>query len=449
MKSQSHPHREVNCQSKEKVEVTIFCKYFAKMLNSGQSLIPEEFPIPPKRMASQTNQKLKRWSKMIKDSLNNSSSKSSNRKSLKERLTEADLAVFLRERRAVSESRFRIWDRISGLEREDKQTDESKVDFGSGISAGNLSSLKERFERSLSPDLKSPKLVKSFEKNGSLLRVKSDNTETNSTSPESGDDGKKGKKKRKNKDKKPDGIRKSKKKHSTCTACNSDQEHKEKKRIKKEMKKKKKIQKENKNPESNPAFEPPQSRFFQSLLLRDEEIIETQIRKSRPAKRHPVVRNRTTPTLNPYLKERKAVTESIFKRYSLADDTATTIPGFGRNDFYDIRSKYANGNAPLATFPRSISNLEKRSGYSSLHQRSRTTSPGRPESAMSAKSAKSTTSVVDHEEYRNYILESLHSKDKNPRFQQLQSYYNLLGNYETFSKSNTITFKVTFNTINI
>ena len=88
-------------------------------------------PPPPPKRSSQTNQRLKRWSKMLKHTLpnklpkvsssasasdkesKNNSSQNKDRKSLKDKVMEGELAVFLKERRAVSESRFRILDKLT------------------------------------------------------------------------------------------------------------------------------------------------------------------------------------------------------------------------------------------------------------------------------------------------------------------------------------------------
>ena len=477
-------------------------------------------PMPPKR-SSQTNQRLKRWSKMIKYSLpsklpsnGNSKPKSPERKSLKERLTEGELAVFLRERRAVSESRFRILDKLnmSGLgvrTKSDPKINASDDGWKSGITTGSLSSLKQKFESPPPSPLKSPTVVKSVLSKSSLqspeptsvkspiARFKVTLTDGNNstTSPESGLDevekkkvkgSKKGSKNKDKKDKKKGNG--GKKKHSTCSACNSDQEHKEKKKEKKRLKKEKSDAKR-KVTIANGRAETPEippypkivdstdwtkskrEKFFQKLLIKasgEEKENSPQKgilvdRKSRSSHKRDV-RNSTTPTLNPYLQQKRIVSESIFKRFSLAErqqQQSTLPPGVRLGEqFFDQRQKFENGSKPVATFPRSISNLEKRSDYSSFQQRKTSPSPGRrPPSALSNASsgvdqirstslprrppsalsdaAKSTTSVVDPEEYRKYILETMHAAPKNDRFIQLQNYYNVLDRALKLEKKST------------
>jgi hypothetical protein len=168
-------------------------------------------PPPPPKRTSQTNQRLKRWSKMLKHTLPNKLPKvtaaahhsdkdakagsmtSKDRKSLKDKVMEGELAVFLKERRAVSESRFRILDKLtaSGGPRpplprtksndvikkpmptggryigKTRRTSGSKNrNWGNEIQPGTLSNLKEIFESksaSCSPtrsELRSPSLLK-------------------------------------------------------------------------------------------------------------------------------------------------------------------------------------------------------------------------------------------------------------------------------------------------
>ena len=98
------------------------------------------------------------------------------------------------------------------------------------------------------------------------------------------------------------------------------------------------------------------------------------------------------------------------------------VERLGGESFFENRAKFESGDKPVATFPRSLSNLERRSGgLSSLDNPirdtdSRASSLPRPGSAGS----------VDQEEYKNYVIEMIHSTQKSPRFQQLQAYYNIL-----------------------
>ena len=456
-------------------------------------------PSPPRR-SSQTSQKLKRWSKMIKYTLPSKGTKGeakpkTERKSLRERLTDGELAVFLRERRAVSESRFRVWDKLAEHVELMRAKSDPKINadegWNSGITTGSLSSLKQRFE---SPDLKSPDLLKKLEspKHYGRKSPSKDMTDTmkktkhsgcnksdldqSTTSPESGMEEKKSTEdsKRDKKDKAKKEKKKEKKKHSTCTACNSDQEQREKKREKKRQKREKEkqakkdkgscdqLQRQDQNIEfanGNPVIPPypkmmdsdwtvqQRDKFFQKLLLKEngtDGILKHTERRSRPTKRYVPVKKSTAPSLNIYLNEKKVVSDSVFKRYSDMYDgkgSSHLPPGVTLGEhFFDTRSKFENGALPIATFPRSISNLEKRSCYSDYHQRAKSpSSERRPTSALSQtsegarscsfprpSSAYSDKSLIDHEEYKNYVLEMMHSTQKSARFQQLQNYYNQL-----------------------
>merc|ERR1712228_291698 len=97
-------------------------------------------PAAPKRQ--------KRWSKLMKD-----------------KMKENDFVVFLTERRAVSESRFRVLDKIGSpgklvRTKSDQSVDES---WNTGISTGTITDLKSKFEsqdEELIFDLQSPVVVK-------------------------------------------------------------------------------------------------------------------------------------------------------------------------------------------------------------------------------------------------------------------------------------------------
>ena len=110
--------------------------------------------------------------------------------------------------------------------------------------------------------------------------------------------------------------------------------------------------------------------------------------------------------------------------------------------------QHKDGLEPPATFHRSISNLEKRNQESEIggvrdYDIEKDLSPCRPHSEMSqrsvetyrpkslprpgsARSQNSQSSLMDQQEYKNYILEVLHATTKNQRFQQLRNYYNIL-----------------------
>merc|ERR1712008_167260 len=87
------------------------------------------------------------------------------RKSLKDKMKENDFVVFLTERRAVSESRFRVLDKIGSpgklvRTKSDQSVDES---WNTGISTGTITDLKSKFEshdEELIFDLQSPTVVK-------------------------------------------------------------------------------------------------------------------------------------------------------------------------------------------------------------------------------------------------------------------------------------------------
>ena len=549
-------------------------------------------PPPPPKRSSQTNQRLKRWSKMLKHTLpnklpkvsssasasdkesKNNSSQNKDRKSLKDKVMEGELAVFLKERRAVSESRFRILDKLTsgGSARpplpRTKSNDVIKKPqpvggryigkmrrtsgsrgrtWGNEIQPGTLNNLKEIFESksaSCSPtrsELRSPSLLKemlaSQEKineagkrdfsppakaNGRPSRLPSeerkadikkmqvtvtvhpavqnlvdDEKDTSTTSPESGtedqkkkEDGGKDKKKKTKEAKKDNGGKKEKKdkkerkKHSTCEACNSDREHrehkKEKKRAKKEKEKKEKCPKkvtimngsEAPNVPPHPKAEDynwdnvDKGGFFRKLLIHDNEppkgkshaAAAADERKSRARKCKSPVLVTSKPTLNAFLKEKKVVSDSKFKKdfYNTLPNAGNLPPGVIQGyTFFENRSKFESGMAPVAKFPRSISNLEKRSGISQddapKNQNGSTDHlqlPSRSISAMSHRSSSlprpasghshhSEQSMIDHEEYKNYMLEMLHSTQKCARFQQLQSYYNILERAKQLEKKSS------------
>lgn len=471
-------------------------------------------PAPPKR-SSQTNQRLKRWSKMIKYSLPSKTSKpgkEKEKKSLKEKLTEGELAIFLKERRAVSESRFRILDKISGQMDLMRPKSDPKIDtdeiWSSGIASGTLNTLKERFEdRS---QLKSPPLVMSSDE-GNKSRSRSsrrshsqekldeigtdkrvqitvsmnpkarkivvlkDEQDNSTTSPETGgeDDKKELKKRKKDKLKEK---KKKKDKDKGSGSSDKDEKKKEKKRLKKEKEKKqqKRVTIMNgRNLCNGPPVVPPppkevdldwtqaqREKFFQTLLMNEANLRNSEERQSRPVEKKKsnlkksasVMVKRTTPTLDPYLREKKMVSESIFKRWQPPSNEdrrqgsgpTRTSALLNSENFFDNRSKFENGHVPLATFPRSLSNLEKRdlSSYRDFQPRRGSPSPGRPQSGMSHQSdigrsmslprptsglsGVSNLSESERDEYKNYILETLHATQKSPRFQQLQAYYNLL-----------------------
>ena len=476
----------------------------------------ESAPSPPKR-SSATNQRLKRLSKLIKDSLPSSSKgqqkqqpqeepkpppakakiAEGDRKSLREKIADeaGELAVFLRERRAVSESRFKMLDQLQG------ESDRNKLDIenptADAASSGTLTKLKSKFERS--QELQSPTLLKdamnekrrgsrssSAKKHKSKDAAEADNS---TTSPESGVDDSnraekkrsrstKGEKRSRGADKEKRQKRRKEKGGGSGSGGNQSDREKKGKRLKKEREKerhssgrqsKKQVSIANGGEAKHVANGGVQraagdaaaaaaargNRFYQTLLLNDDDqhvlAASSRERQSRSAtrkgrKRASPARKSTAPSLSSFLKEKKIVSDSVFKRWNGEQGSAA---GRARNvpagvlqgaHFYDNRSVFENGSKPPPpNYPRSLSNLEKRNleNRGEMSHRPSSTSPGRPTSVMSGESGSrcrlsatprpgSQGSLVDQEEYRNYILEMLHTSQRSPRFQQLQAYYNIL-----------------------
>ena len=106
------------------------------------------------------------------------------------------------------------------------------------------------------------------------------------------------------------------------------------------------------------------------------------------------------------------MTESKFRR-----DSMSPIPGaagslVGEN-YFENRAKFETGNRPVATFPRSLSNLERRSGAVSANAES--IRDGGDSRASSLPRPGSAGSTIDQEDYKNYVLEMIHSTNKSPR----------------------------------
>ena len=129
----------------------------------------EESPSTPRRQN-------KRWSKLMKYTLPSKNQesgkekvkKTKERKSLKDKMKENDLVAFLTERRAVSESRFRVLDQIGDeagpglVKTKSDQSLEEGWSAGTGIATGTIRSLKAKFEQDeeIIFDLQSPVIVK-------------------------------------------------------------------------------------------------------------------------------------------------------------------------------------------------------------------------------------------------------------------------------------------------
>ena len=467
-------------------------------------------PTAPKRQN-------KRWSKLMKYTLpsKNPDPKSpktekekKERKSLKDKMKENDFVVFLTERRAVSESRFRVLDKIGSpgklvRTKSDQSVDES---WNTGISTGTITDLKSRFEshdEELIFDLQSPTAVKEvmatpFDEDDVGIGMEEDKSEKleeskedisdapaevevrastqelskssgsstskiNESSPDSGNDDKKAKHDKKGGKK----SKEKKEKKKPCEVCTTEKEHrehrKEKKRAKKERQERKrekeasmnnlnKLEKEPENVETTPIVPPYPNgyssevlktkvngeNFFQKLLIKDEIEKSTKMeRPSRPVKKEkkPVYKP-SEPALGKYLKGKQAVTDSKFKQYDEFErfvEMALLPKGV-------IKCEEFNEKKSVFEQPRSSSSLSRVSPrmqsmerpLSSMSNRStsgdrRSLSLPRPGSAMSQGSCASNSSfIIDQAEYHNYVYEMIHSTQKNPRFNQLTTYFNTL-----------------------
>merc|ERR1712181_16062 len=104
-------------------------------------------PAAPKRQN-------KRWSKLMKYTLPSKTpepkakKENKERKSLKDKMKENDFVVFLTERRAVSESRFRVLDKIGSAGKLTRTKSDQSVDesWTTGITTGSIRCLKSKFE---------------------------------------------------------------------------------------------------------------------------------------------------------------------------------------------------------------------------------------------------------------------------------------------------------------
>ena len=255
------------------------------------------------------------------------------------------------------------------------------------------------------------------------------------------------------KEKKRADRRERKEKKKPCTTCTSPEEHKEHRKERRKAKKEKEEKKKEKNGQdmlkkrAKSADEKPTVKispiksekvtgdnFFQKLLIKEYSDKPKTERPSRPrGKQNPARRpyvKTSQPSLEAFLKSKQAVTESVFKQYDQIEkylENQTLPRGVIRNEDSPQRS--------LLMFPRSVSNLEKSrkssaerahsvlSNVSDVFDR-RSCSLPRPLSSLSQRSDASI--VVDQMEYRNYVYEMINSTPKNPRFCQLQDYFNTL-----------------------
>ena len=177
----------------------------------------------------------------------------------------------------------------------------------------------------------------------------------------------------------------------------------------------------------------------------DKPALKTILKKSLPHERSSRTFNRnsanyssarlpqtlatkTVPTLDPYLRQKRLVSNSVFhKMESKSNADAAGPPGtvLMTRSTSNLEGRY------LPSYSRSSSGgrlrAESRSpvrGESPLGYGPRSLSLPRPGSAASMTSRKS--EIVDHEEYRAYVLQLLHATNRSERFQKLQNYYNML-----------------------
>ena len=411
--------------------------------------------------------------------------KNKERKSLRDMMKENELVAFLTERRAVSESRFRVLDKIgdeaeSGLVK--TKSDQSLEEgWNTGITTGTIRSLKAKFEHEeeIIFDLQTPVVVKDatsdtsdLGKDQEILEMVQTNQEVepslteelvdgenvksssgssgkiNDTPQDSGNDEKK--KKGKKKDKKK------------CDVCSSDKEHKEHRREKRRLKKEKQERKREKeasvsNLDTKEEFSQPTQHdnlpppvppsitvtqlqearskingdnFFQKLLMKDEHQKYTRLeRPSRPSKKDKkYVFHPTEPALGKYLKGKKAVSESKFKQseeFEKFVERSLLPRGI-------IKCEEFNEKKSVFEQPRSSSSLSRVSPrvqsserpISALSLRSASIPRSRPGSSMSQVS--NSSYIVDKQEYNNYVYEMINSVPKNARFNQLTQYFSTL-----------------------
>ena len=383
-----------------------------------QESIPEA-DVKETAVENKSQEKGKRWSKLMKYTLPSknpepkANKKNKERKSLRDKMKDNDIVAFLTERRAVSESRFRVLDKIGEpSKRLVKTKSEQSLDeaWNTGITSGTIKSLKQKFEHDeeINFELQSPVIVKDatsstgdlgkvdkkeadvVDNNESLQSTGSSNAKINETHQDSGNDDKK-------KDKK--GKKKEKKK---CDVCSSDKEHREHRREKRRLKKEKQERKrekeashlqESKDSQSKirpnnvgpclpaavtvAALNEAKSRingdnFFQKLLMKDEFSKQGNVeRLSRPLRKEKkYVFQPSEPAMGKYLKGKKAVSESKFKQ-------------FEEFEKFVERSLLPRGIIKCEEFNEKKSMFEGARPVSSMGQASsRQVSPGRPMSSM-------------------------------------------------------------------
>ena len=411
--------------------------------------------------------------------------KNKERKSLRDMMKENELVAFLTERRAVSESRFRVLDKIgdeaeSGLVK--TKSDQSLEEgWNTGITTGTIRSLKAKFEHEeeIIFDLQTPVVVKDatsdtsdLGKDQEILEMVQTNQEVepslteelvdgenvksssgssgkiNDTPQDSGNDEKK--KKGKKKDKKK------------CDVCSSDKEHKEHRREKRRLKKEKQERKREKeasvsNLDTKEEFSQPTQHdnlpppvppsitvtqlqearskingdnFFQKLLMKDEHQKYTRLeRPSRPSKKDKkYVFHPTEPAMGKYLKGKKAVSESKFKQseeFEKFVERSLLPRGIIKcEEFNEKKSVFEQPRASssLSRVSPRLQSLER--PISAMSGRSASVPRSRPGSSMSQVS--NSSYMIDKQEYNNYVYEMINSAPKNARFNQLTQYFTTL-----------------------
>ena len=409
-------------------------KYPKKKCSKGQV---NDSVDDPKTGESKQHPAIKKWSKLMKYTLpsknpeSKQNKKNKERKSLKDKMKENEFVAFLTERRAVSESRFRVMDKLGEPgQRLVKTKSQQSLDeaWSTGITSGTIKSLKQRFEHDeeLIFDLQTPVIVKdATSSTGDLVSQEGDtkaaddeeagldnNDEANKSSgssnakinEDSGNDDKK-------KDKR--GKKKEKKK---CETCSSDKEHKEHRREKRRIKKEKQERKKEKessmnivtttkakasvkisNGNANTLIEPPVNtvnienvkqkitgdNFFQKLLMKDDGLKYPRVeRVSRPMKRDKkYIHQPSEPAIGKYLKGKKAVSESKFKQseeFEMFVEHSLLPRGIIKcEEFNEKKSMFEAGPQP----PRSYSSLGGR-----VSPRTGSGDRERPASVMSTRS---------------------------------------------------------------
>merc|ERR1740128_1599653 len=401
--------------------------------------------------------KVKRWSKLLKYSMpgrlaegteskkkeedarkkSGESKKGKERRSLKDKMMKGnnDFVNFLSERRAVSESRFKVMDRLGNpnyLVR--TKSDQSLEDPWN--CAGSVKEIRNKFEdEDIDFSLQIPQVLKDIATKTTAEWAKEDSAVADATdeqqskgpveeTPKDEDKGyehtemkssgsssskinelshessnEEGKKVSKGDKENKKGEKKDRKeKKKTCTSCTTSKEHKEhrreKKRAKREKAEKKKSTEELNKVEVDVKETVPENltarvkgdNFFQKLLIKEQGDIPKMERPSRPrkSKEKQLYVKSSQPSLGKFLKGKQAVSESIFKYYDQVEKHLEyqTLPrGVIADDVSPSRSVLLQTPSGGPLFPRSISNLERYSSRKSSAERAASALSNRSESA--------------------------------------------------------------------